>query len=522
MENTSISQKIVRNTLFNVVGSGWGILVALFLTPYIINHIGIERYGVWAIVGVLTGYFGLLDFGIGSAFIKYISEFYARKDYVKINQLVNTGFTFYGILTVIIIGLGFLLIDPILHLFNIQAGLYNEARFVFLIGIMIFGVSNSLSPFTAIQPGLQRMDVSNKVNIAISFPQIAGTIFFLESGYGLSGLIVNNAIVLVIGIIINFIIAFRILPELRFTPSLFTGEMFKRLFRFGYNLQLAKIFCVITLTIDKLLITYFLSIGLVTFYQLGSSIVERTKGILLLPVPALFPAFSEIDAKGEKGKLIEGYTRITKYLSLIAIPIYIFVIISASQIMTVWMGPGYEKSARIIQILSIGHLLAILSAGVGNAVLQGIARPDIEMKAGILNVVVNLPLSIFLILKFGFMGAAFATMLSWSITATYYFIRLHQILKIPIIAFIKATFIKTIILCLFNGAIIWSLTAIAHSFLLDSNRIIGLIILIIQLGLFIALYLIGLYFLKPFDKIDIDILRNRLPLMRWFINLFNY
>jgi len=522
MNDISISTKVVRNTIFNALGRGWGILVALFLTPYIIGHIGVDKFGIWAIVGVLTGYFGLLDFGIGTSFVKYISEFYARKDYAKINQLVNTGFTFYGILAIVIIGLGFLLIDPILHLFNIQAGLYSEARFVFLMGIMIFGVSNSLSPLTAIQTGLQRMDVSNKVNIAISFPQIAGIVFFLESGYGLSGLIINNAIIMVISSAINIIIAFRILPELRFTPSLSTGEMFKRLFKFGYNLQLAKIFSIITLTIDKLLITYFLSIGLVTFYQLGSSIVERTKGILLLPVPALFPAFSEIDAKGEREKLIEAYSRITKYLSLIAIPIYTFVIVSAPQLMLVWMGPGYEKSARIIQILSIGHLLAILGAGVGNAVLQGIARPDIEMKAGILNVVVNLPLSIFCILKFGFIGAAFSTMFSWSITATFFFIRLHQILKIPIITFIKATFMKTILLCLFIGIITLKLTTISQSFLLDFNRTISLIILIIQLSLFITLYLIGLYFTKPLAKIDIDILQTRLPFMKWLIKFLNY
>ena len=117
--NESISQKIIRNTIFNTIGRFWVILVALFLTPYIIGHIGVDRFGIWAIVGVLTGYFGLLDFGIGTSFVKYISQFYAKEDYKKINQVVNTGFIFYSIFAASIITLGFFIINPLLNFFNI-------------------------------------------------------------------------------------------------------------------------------------------------------------------------------------------------------------------------------------------------------------------------------------------------------------------------------------------------------------------------------------------------------------------
>ena len=174
----SISQKIIRNTTFNIIGRFWGILVALVLTPYIIRHIGIERFGIWAIIGVLTGYFGLLDFGIGTSFVKYISEFYTKKEYEKINQVVNTGFAFYSLLAILIITLSLFIITPLLTFFKIPASLYNEALFVFLLGIILFAISNALSPFGAIQGGLQRMDITNKVAIAISIPSIAGTIFF--------------------------------------------------------------------------------------------------------------------------------------------------------------------------------------------------------------------------------------------------------------------------------------------------------------------------------------------------------
>lgn len=521
MENTSISQKIVRNTLFNILGNGWGILIALFLTPYIINRIGIDRFGIWAVVGILTGYFGLLDFGISTSFVKYISEFYAKKDYVKINQLINTGFTFYGVFAIIIIGLGFGLINPILHFFNIPLELCNEARFAFLVGVIIFAVFNTFSPFGAIQSGLQRMDISNKVAIAISVPQVIGTIIFLELGYGLPGLMVNNAIIMVISSIINFIIAFKILPELRFNPFLFTKEMFKKLFGFGYKLQIARMSSITSVQIDKLLITYFLSIGLVTFFQLGSTIVEQAKSLVLLFISALIPAFSEIDARGERQKLIDGYLRGTKYLGLIAVPLFTLIIISAPQIMMVWMGHGYEKSVWIIQILSIGWLCAVLG-GVRSVVLQAIGKPSVEMKAGLVAAILNIPLSIILIIRFGFLGVAFGTSIALFFSVLYGFMKLHQELQISSVAFIRATFLKTIILCLCIGFPLWVLTIVFQGVLFEPSRITSLIVFLIQALLFSGIYLKASLHIKPLDNVDMMILsKDRLTSLRRLIERFS-
>ena len=80
------SQKIIRNTVFNTIGHIWGLLVSLCLIPYIISKIGMERYGVWVVIGVGIGYLSLLDIpGIGSAFAKYIAEYFARKDFRRVN-----------------------------------------------------------------------------------------------------------------------------------------------------------------------------------------------------------------------------------------------------------------------------------------------------------------------------------------------------------------------------------------------------------------------------------------------------
>ncbi len=424
----SLSQRIIRNTIYNIIGRFWGILVTLFLTPYVIQRIGIERFGIWAIIGVITGYFGLLDFGVGTSFVKYISEFYTKRDYEKVNQVINTGFVFYSIFAIFIITLAFFIINPLLTFFKIPAHLYNEALFVFLLGIVLFGISNALSPFGAIQGGLQRMDIANKVGIAISIPMIIGTIFFLESGYGLPGLMVNNAIILVMSIIINVIIAFKILPELRFNPLLFSKEMFRKLFGFGYKLQVVKLGSLAGSQTDKLLITYFLSLGLVTFYQLGSTIVEKVKELSLSIISAFLPAVSELEAKKEIEKIKTLYLKSIRYIILISLPLSFFLIINARLIILTWMNQNFEKAVLSLQILTIAFFINILT-GPGAVIAAGIGKPEYQMRVAIMVFLLNLPLSIIFIVKFGFVGVLIGTALTYVISGIYFINLINRELK---------------------------------------------------------------------------------------------
>jgi len=514
-----LSDKIVRNTIYNVVGRFWRIIISLFLAPYIISYIGIERYGVWAIVGVLTGYFGLLDFGISTSFVKHISEYYAKKDYQKINQVVNTGFIFYSIFAALIITSGVLAINPLLHFFNIPLELHNEAQFVFLLGIIIFGISNAIASFDAVQIGLQRMDISNKIAIAVSGLQITGTIIFLKMGYGLPGLMVNNMIIMVINSAISITISFKILPELKFHHALFTKEMFKKLLSFGYKWQIVRASILFMVQADKLFIAYFLSIGLVSFYHLAAVIAETGTLIPLLLVSALLPAFSEIDAKGERSKLIEGYTKVTKYLGLIASPLFILIIISAPQIITAWMGKGYEKSVLVIQVLGVGWLCSVLG-GVRSVVLQAIGKPGIETRVGLVAVILNIPLSIVFIIKFGFTGVAFGTSIALFCSVLYGFRKLHQELQIPLGVFIKATFLKPLILCLCIGLPLWILTTLSQGVLFEPTRIWSLSVLALKSIFFLGIYLKVLSYIRPLNNIDIIVYKNNLPFLYRLLSRF--
>ncbi len=507
----SISHKIIRNTIFNTTGRFIGIVVAFFMTPYIVGHLGVERFGIWAIVGVLTGYIGLLDFGIGTSFVKYIAEFYAKKDYEKINELINTGFVFYSVLAALIIVPGFFVTNPLLVVFHIPDVMRSEASFVFLVGIVLFSMSNALSPFNSILEGLQLMDISNKVNVVMSIPNIIGTIFFLEKGYGLSGLMINNAINFVLMSLLKIIISFKILPEIRFDPSLFSREMFKKLFEFGYKLQFSRLAYLVNFQTDKLLITYFLGIGFVTFYQLGTTILQRVREIPLLMVSALVPAVSEIATKHGHSALTELHLRGSKYLIFVSTPFLFFLMTNASLIMLVWMGRGYERAALVIQVLSIGYFAATIS-GVASTVAVGVAKTEFEMRYGMLMVPLNLIMSYILIIKMGFVGAVAGTSLSLVIGAVFFLSMFHKYLNSPAINFSRL-FLKPV----FVSAILSLIMLILNYHVWPTNTYqprAGLsVILGINCLVFAGIYLSLMRLSRYFDDYDSALLKNRIPFL---------
>jgi O-antigen/teichoic acid export membrane protein len=427
----SISYTIVKNTLYNALGKLWGVGVMLFLTPYIIHHVGMERYGIWALVGVLTGYAGLLDFGIRSGFVKHIAEHYAKRDFDEINRIVNSGFVFYLIFGLVLFIAAYAGIGVLLHIFNIPEKLRGEAVFVFLLGVALFCAGNAVSSFNAVLSGMQRMDLSNRIGLAMSLPNIAGVVFFLEKGYGLPGLMVNAALNLIVSSSVNFIVVFNLLPCLRFNPFLFSKKTFRALYTFGYKMQTSVVSSAVHFQMDKLLIGHFLDIGSVACYSVAAQIASKAREIPVLIISAILPTASELQARTDGDALRRLYRRSMKYVVLTGLPVFVMISLFARPFVAVWLGRGYEKTALTLQIL-LGSYFFNVMTGPGFVILAGMGKLRPIMRASLLGMICNLVLSVFLIVKLGYYGAVAGTAVATMIGAVYFIGMVHQTLDVPL------------------------------------------------------------------------------------------
>src|ERR1700681_2975499 len=95
-----------KKQILKNVGSSWSalainVIVGIFLSPFIVHHLGDAAFGIWVLIFSITGYYGLFDLGIRSSIIRYVSKYTATDDREKLAQFVNTALFTYTALGVV-------------------------------------------------------------------------------------------------------------------------------------------------------------------------------------------------------------------------------------------------------------------------------------------------------------------------------------------------------------------------------------------------------------------------------------
>lgn len=419
----SVRETVARNTKYTAAGRLWEAAVGLALTRYIVERVGVPAYGVWAIVGVFTGYVALLDFGVGSAFVKYVAEHAARDESDEISAVVSAGLFFYLVFGALLVAVGWPCVDLVVALFHRldMLGEHDpaEVRFLLRWGLVLFAAASAASAFTSIQTGLQRMDITTLLSFTASLVKIAVTVAFLEAGYGLRGLLYANAASLAVFAGAGVVVAYRLAPGLRVSPGAARRGAFRRLFRFGVRAQVSRLSNLVLFETDLIVAgIVYRGFGLVGLYKIGVELAGKMRQVPAMLLTALVPAASDLDARAEEESLRRLYLVSTKYVAAVAVPLALFTAGCAGPLLRAWMGPreGLDMAAWVLRIIAIGYIANIVP-GAGVSVALGKGRPELQMYAGLIATVSNVVLTVILALTIGFYGIPIATaasvFLSW-------------------------------------------------------------------------------------------------------------
>lgn len=399
----------------------WSLAINIFLTPYIVHTIGVEKFGIWIIVMILTNYMGLFDLGTNSATVKFIAELYAKKDFKGISSILFSGFIFNLVTGSILILLVLILLNPIISFFNIKHEYFHETTLIIKISIILFGVSNILNVFGSFFSGTQRFQVIKGIDFFLTFPNLIATILFLALNYGLMGLIYSRIIVVILRLILITYFLRKTFPPKSINIDFTLLSFLKPLLKFGLTMQLSSINQLISQHIDKILIAHLIGISYAAYYEIGSKINNYTKRLLINIVIPLIPASSEIYALKDMDRLWQLYNTGSRYLTIISIGVLGFIFMMSDSIIYLWMGEGFEKSRIITKILCVGFAINFI-ASIPQAIAIGIGKPSLELKSGTLSLIINVSLSYFLIIFMGYSGAAYGTTMAFIASSCYFYI----------------------------------------------------------------------------------------------------
>jgi O-antigen/teichoic acid export membrane protein len=313
-----------------------------------------------------------------------MAEHEARKDTLRLNQFINTALVLYLIISAVFCA-AFLSLMPAMvnDLLRIPGQYAPQAIVVFRIGIVLFFVNMIAGIFGSLITGFQQIAFSSLIGTASAVLTAAGTFFVLERGYGLMGLLYNNAVITAVVVLLNVFAAYRLFPHMQIRLfTYFTRDAARTMFGYAWKVQVSNISQLMIFQIDRVLLSRYVDLAAVSNYEVANRVASQVRALIASIFSPMLPAASALHASAD-GTWIPGlYARSFKYLAVVAIPCSLLVVACAQPFMRSWMGPGFSVSAVTLQVLMVAYMLNLLT-GPGAFILGGINRPHIGMRSSV-------------------------------------------------------------------------------------------------------------------------------------------
>ena len=409
------------HVLKSVVGN-WSYLVvvsifAFVITPFVVRHLGNTAYGIWALVLQLTGYMGVVDVGLRSALVRFVSSAHTRKDQDGLNRLLSNTIMIYGVAAPLSLVAGGLLAVFVLPHMHIGAAMLRTAQITLLIAALIMCCDFLFATFHASLAGLSRWDLINSLGISNVFLRTGLIVVFLQHGYGLITLALIQLGTNLATYLTEIVMIRRLLPAFRFIWERPDRERMRPVLQHSWYSLLLSLANRVNYQMDTIVIALFLPVGQVTFYVIGLRLIEYLRDVLNATTMITSPLVSSLEAAGESDRISALLIRGTRYSLLIAfVGVAIFLTLGTDFI-NLWMGPQFAApSGDVLIILALG-LLPSATQFASSHVLYGLSKHRINLNWTVIEAVLNLAFTLLLVRRFGILGVAAGT------TAANIFIR---------------------------------------------------------------------------------------------------
>lgn len=405
----SFSEKMARNTAYNLFGAAWGMLLTFVTMPFIVHRMGTDQYGLLVLVMVVAGYFTFLDLGMGVAIIKYLAE---RRDGEAARErdgmMIGTALTANAVAGAI--GAAALALGAVRMAawVGVPDAIRHEAVSAFRICSLIFFINMLAAVFLAIPQSQQRFDVLNRMRVAVQTIQTAGIVGLLALGHGLMSVLWLFAATAMLSCVYYMLVSRRLMPRgTRFTP-VFDTAAFRRLFSFGFYNTVSKIAALLINQLDRFLIGTMMAVGWISYYAAAAMPAGWILRIAMLAGPVMLPAASELESSGDTDRLRRLLVQGSRYILICCLPLTALLVVMPEQVLRLWMGAEFaERGAASMLLLAVGSCCqgaamapAMVLMGIGMARLIAV----ITLGAG----AISTGLCILLIPRLGITGAAAA------------------------------------------------------------------------------------------------------------------
>ncbi|MGP8260233.1 MAG: oligosaccharide flippase family protein [Acidobacteriaceae bacterium] len=401
---------IARNVFFNWFGTIANLAVGFFLSPFIVHRLGNVAYGVWVMAVGVVAYLGLLDLGMQSAVLRFVSKGHTQHNHQGASEAISAALWVRIQISafILLLSAGLAAVSP--HIFKIPAELAGDARKAILLIGLKMAITMSIGVVAGVLSALNRYDLQTYVALVQTAVRVIGVVAVLRMGHGIVAIAVCELIAVLVANALLVWATRRIYPELRIYLSKPKRESLRRIWTYSSYAFLTTIAVQLVYQTDNLVVGAFVSASAVTYYAIGNSLCSYASQAVNAMGATFVPAASTYEAAGDTHRLLMLYKNGTRATLAVSLPILITLILRGPSFMGLWMGPQYAHSSGTVLIILCTALLFAFANRTAGSIAFGIEKHKMGAIWAIGEGIANLALSIILVHWYGIYGVAIGTM----------------------------------------------------------------------------------------------------------------
>ena len=398
--------RLTKNIAYNVAGQGLVLVLSLIAVRFIFRRLGDDVFGLIYFNIVLTAVLvSALELGISATIVREVSShFDSDRPYVK--ALIGTASLLYwgfGLVLVAVIWLTAPLL--VTHWVNLKSLDPGTAATTLRILSATTLVALPKTLYTSVFRGRQMMVLNNVIDVSTSIAQQAGILLILLAGgrvFLVAGWISAS---MILGITAYVLVAARLVGWATLKPT-FSAQVVRRTVGFTGHMMVISVLSLVHTQAAQVIVSKLLPIAEFGFYGFASSTVNRATFVTNSVTQAAFPSLSRLFATDDRPALGAQYRKLQDVVCYGTLPIYAAICFAAVPVYT------YVFNASVAhQLLLPTAFLALgiwMNSSISIPYILSVAMglPWIASRLNAYALIVVLPITTVLILRFGIIGAS--------------------------------------------------------------------------------------------------------------------
>ncbi len=456
MRNGQIKSGVILSYALMLVNT----LSGLFLTPFILQHVGAQSYGVYKSVASLSASLAVIDLGLGSTTIRYMAQYHAKNELDNAGNFLAMIFVQFAVFTSIILIFGIAIFFNLSSIYGNTFSASDLSLAKTLVCFLLFNMVVQLfeNLLSGVAVGYERFGVSNGIKLICLISKFLLIFILLPLTKNILLVVILESLRFTVLTVFFF---YYDVKKIGVKPKLikWDNNLFKESLGYTFLMFIQSLTVQFNSNVDNVLIGAYIGPASVTVYSIVLTIYGTYQNLSGTIANVMLPNMTKRVLSGQSPEEMQkGVEKTGRLQFIIAAAALGGFIVLGKDFFNLWLDQSFSDCYYLTLIL-ISAATPQMVQNVALSILRAQNKMGYRTTTLAISCVLNIIITVIGIKMLGYLGAAIGTAFASVFNIVVMDIYYHKHLKFKILIMFYRIF-KRILPC---AAVATCVTLIAHT-----------------------------------------------------------